>query len=59
MSAASTIFLLPISAPHFPLVGLMLQELPMDVIGHRSPIDADERRRMPSPLPLTVVSPKW
>jgi hypothetical protein len=37
----------------------MLQELPMDVIGHRSPIDADERRRMPSPLPLTVVSPKW
>jgi hypothetical protein len=36
----------------------VLQELPVDIAGHRSPLDADERRRTPSSPPSPSRRPR-
>jgi hypothetical protein len=54
----------PFSATHLcvspprPLARLVLQELPVDVIGHRSPPDVDKRHCTPSPPPSPSRHPR-
>jgi hypothetical protein len=53
------LFLPPICAPHLPpLIGLVLQELPVEVADHRSPLDANEHCLTPSPPPSPSRHPR-